>query len=84
MSLLSLYHCGLFCTTLEYRLLPHLNPDWFYLSGTGLPRLFWKRGRLTGIVVAAEAVVVEYQGSQKLVKIPLPFFLVHAYKLLVN
>ena len=20
-------------------LLPHLNPDWFYLSGTGLPRL---------------------------------------------
>ena len=27
-------------------LLPHLNPDWFYLSGTGLPSsLFWKRGR---------------------------------------
>ena len=25
-------------------LLPHLNPDWFYLSGTGLPRLSWKRG----------------------------------------
>ena len=25
-------------------LLPHLNPDWFYLSGTGLPRLCWKRG----------------------------------------
>jgi len=23
-------------------LLPHLNPDWFYLSGTGLPRLTWK------------------------------------------
>jgi len=21
------------------------NPDWFYLSGTGLPRLSWKRGR---------------------------------------
>jgi len=21
--------------------LPHLNPDWFYLSGTGLPRLSW-------------------------------------------
>jgi len=20
----------------------HLNPDWFYLSGTGLPRLSWK------------------------------------------
>ena len=22
-----------------HHLLPHLNPDWFYLSGTGLPRL---------------------------------------------
>ena len=28
-----------------HHLLPHLNPDRFYLSGTGLPRLFWKRGR---------------------------------------
>ena len=26
-------------------LLPHLNPDWFYLSDTGLARLSWKRGR---------------------------------------
>ena len=26
------------------RLLPHLNPDWFYFSGTGLARLSWKRG----------------------------------------
>ena len=25
-------------------LLPHLNPDWFYLSSTGLPRLSRKRG----------------------------------------
>ena len=25
--------------------IPRLNPDWFYLSGTGLPRLSWKRGR---------------------------------------
>ena len=24
-------------------LLPHLNPDWFYLSGTGLPRLSRKK-----------------------------------------
>ena len=24
-------------------LLPHLYPDWFYLSGTSLPRLSWKR-----------------------------------------
>ena len=28
-----------------HHLSPHLNPDWFYLSGTGLPRLSWKRGR---------------------------------------
>jgi len=28
-----------------YHLLPHLNPDPFYLSGTGLPRFSWKRGR---------------------------------------
>jgi len=28
-----------------HHLLPYLNPDWFYLSGTGLPRLYWKRGR---------------------------------------
>jgi len=26
------------------RLLPHLNPDWFYFSGTGLATLSWKRG----------------------------------------
>ena len=28
-----------------HHLLPHLNPDWFYLSCTGLPRLSGKRGR---------------------------------------
>jgi len=28
-----------------HHLLPHLNPDWFYLSGNGLPKLFWKSGR---------------------------------------
>jgi len=27
-----------------HHLLPHLNPYWLYLSGTCLPRLFWKRG----------------------------------------
>jgi len=26
-----------------HHLLPHLNPDWFHLSGAGLPRLSWKR-----------------------------------------
>ena len=32
-------------------LLRHLNPDWLYLSGTGLTRLNWKRGRKPGVVV---------------------------------
>ena len=27
-----------------HHLLPHVNPGWFYLPGTGLPRLSWKRG----------------------------------------
>ena len=26
-----------------HHVLPHLNPDWCYLSGTGLTRLCWKR-----------------------------------------
>ena len=33
------------CHCHPHHLLPHLNPDWLYLSGTGLPRLSWKRGR---------------------------------------
>jgi len=33
-----------------HHLLPHLNPDWFYLSGTGLPWFSGKRGRKTGVV----------------------------------
>jgi len=32
------------CIPKPHYFLPHLNPDWFYLSGTGLPRLSWKRG----------------------------------------
>ena len=29
----------------HHHLLPHLNPDWFHLSGIGLPTLSRKRGR---------------------------------------
>ena len=29
-----------------HHLLPHLNPDWFYLFGSGLPRLSWKKRQL--------------------------------------
>ena len=28
-----------------HHLLPHIDPDWFNLSLTGLPRLSWIRGR---------------------------------------
>jgi len=31
------------CIPKPHHFLPHLNPDWFYLSGTGLHRLSWKR-----------------------------------------
>ena len=36
------------CHPETHHLLPHLNPDWFYLSGTGLPRLSWKKRLLNG------------------------------------
>ena len=36
------------CIPKPHHLLPHLNSDWFYLSGTSLPRLSWKRGPLNG------------------------------------
>ena len=32
------------CILKPHHFLPHFNPDWFYLSGTSLPRLSWKRG----------------------------------------
>jgi len=35
-------------------LLPHLNPDWFYLSCTGLPKLSWKRGHQMSVVVVVD------------------------------
>ena len=41
-----------------HHLLPHLNPDWFYLSGTGLPRLSWVKKLLNGCSSVAVVVVV--------------------------
>ena len=32
------------CIPKPHHFLPHLNPDWLYLSDTGLPKLSWKRG----------------------------------------
>jgi len=40
--------------------LPHLNPDWFYLSITGLPKLSWKRGRSVGVVKQRSKYIVHY------------------------
>ena len=44
-----------------HHLLPYLNPGCFYLSGTGWPRMSWKRGCSTGVVV-----VEWHPASQKL------------------
>ena len=41
----------------SHYLLPHLNPDWFYLSGTGLPRWSWKRPS-NGCSSSSSSVVV--------------------------
>ena len=35
------------CIPKPDNVLLHLNSDWFYLSSTGLPRLSWKRGRIS-------------------------------------
>ena len=50
------------CIHKPHHLLPHLNSDWFYLSGigTGLPRLSWKRGRWTGIVVVVVISLINF------------------------
>jgi len=48
-------------------LLPHLNPDWFYLSGTGLPRLSWVFCRVvlsTNACFASGTMTVEYKMSR--------------------
>ena len=41
-----------------HRLLPHLDPDWFYLSGTGLSRLPWKKRPLNGCAVVEVVVIL--------------------------
>jgi len=51
-----------------HHLLPDLNQDWFYLSGTGLPRFSWKRGHQTGVVVVVVVVVNKLSRNQKHLK----------------
>ena len=43
-TLFALSSCWCHCIPEPHHLPPHLNPDWFYRSGVGLPRLSWKRG----------------------------------------
>ena len=50
-QIVCIWSSGCHCIPKPHHLLSHLNPDWFYLSNTGLPRLCWKRGRLMGVVV---------------------------------
>ena len=45
----------------SHHLLPHLNPDWFYLSGTGLRRLSWKRGGCVCLCVWRNSSVMEFR-----------------------
>jgi len=40
-----LFACGPADATAISKPLPHLNPNWFYHSRTGLPRLPWEKGR---------------------------------------
>ena len=44
-----------------HNLLLHLNLGWFYVCGTDLPRLSWKTGRYTGLVVVAVVQLGRYQ-----------------------
>ena len=46
------------CITKLHHLLPCLNSDRFYLSGTGLSRLSWKIGHQTGVVVVVVIAAV--------------------------
>jgi len=41
-----------------HHLLPHLNPDWFYVCGTGLPWLSWKEAVKRGVVVVVFMISV--------------------------
>jgi len=40
-----------------HHFLPHLNPDWFYLSVTNLLKLSWKKGHWTCVVVVVVKTV---------------------------
>ena len=41
--------------------LASFKSDWFYLSGTGLPRLSWKRGVVVEVVYSSVSVQSAYR-----------------------
>ena len=41
-----------------HHLLPHINPDWFYFSATGLPSCPGKEAVKKGVVLIVVVVVV--------------------------
>jgi len=49
------------CIPKPHNLLPHLNLVWFYLSGSSLCRLSWKRGHYTDVVVVVVVTGVTQQ-----------------------
>ena len=50
MQIVCIWSSWCHCHPKPHHVFRHLNPDWFYLSATGLPRLSWERGRWTGAV----------------------------------
>jgi len=46
------------CIPELHLLLPRFNPDWFYLSGTSLPLLSWKKRSLNGCLCESTAVLL--------------------------
>ena len=45
MQIVCIWSSWCHCIPKPHHLLSHINADWFYLSGSSLPRLSWKRGR---------------------------------------
>ena len=47
-------------TPKPHHLVPHLNLDWFYLSGTALPRMSWK---LDVVIVVVHSIDYLHQST---------------------
>jgi len=62
-----------------HHLLPQLNQDWFYLSGTGWPRLSWKKPVKSGVVVVCVGVLtVRHSCTANVVLALSTFCMLHA------